>query len=98
MTTKTYTVAVTVALTLLAAPSFAANAAVGNAQRIIPLKGGSTLYIFKDGKMAQESKYGRAQRMDVGQTLEALDGQKVVVTSDEVARLNRLLQQDHRSQ
>lgn len=96
MTIKIYTVAATIALTLLAAPSFAANAAAANAQRMIPLKGGGTLYIFKDGKMAQENKYGRAQRMAVGQTLEAADGQKMAITSDEVARLNWLLRQDHR--
>ena len=96
MKTNIYIVAATAALTLLAAPSFAANVAAANAQRIIPLKDGGTLYIFKDGKMAQESRYGRAQRMTMGQTLDAADGQKVVVTSDEVGRLSLLLRQDHR--
>lgn len=97
MTTKIYTIAATIALALGAAPSFAANAAAANAQRMIPLKDGGTLYVFKDGKMAQESKYGRAQRMTIGQTLEAADGQKVMVTSDEVGRLSLLLRKDHRS-
>lgn len=96
MTTKIYTVAATIAMTLLSAPSFAANAAAADAQRMIPLKDGGTLYIFKDGKMAQESKYGRAQRMTVGQTLEAADGKMVAITSDEVGRLSSLLRKDHR--
>jgi hypothetical protein len=44
-------------------PAFASDAAREAAERSIELKDGSTVYIFKDGKMGMEDKLGRAMRM-----------------------------------
>ena len=61
------------------------------------MKDGSTVYVFDSGKMAMESKYGRAVRMDPGMVMETKDGQKITMVGDEVARLSSLLWQDYRS-
>ncbi|MFA7282331.1 MAG: periplasmic Cu(I)/Cu(II)-binding protein CopK [Sterolibacterium sp.] len=57
-------------------------------QNSIPLKDGSTVYIFKDGKMAMADKWGRATSMKQGQVMEAVDGQKINMQGNEVARLD----------
>ena len=62
---------------------------------MIELKDGSTLYVFKDGKMAIENRYGRATRMDPGAVVETRDGRQIKLESDEVARLDNLINQDH---
>lgn len=59
------------------------------------LTDGSTLYRFADGKMALESKYGRATRIQPGSIVQTKDGQQITVTSDEVARLDGLLRDGH---
>ena len=52
---------VVVALSVIATTSaFASDEARAAAREVIELKDGSTVYIFKDGKMAMEDKYGRA--------------------------------------
>ena len=61
----------------------------------IPLKDGSTVYIFKDGKMAQESRFGRAVYLNVGASVSTKDGRNIAITSNEVARLGSLLQKEH---
>ena len=53
---------------------------------------GGTLYIFKDGKMAQESRFGRAVYLNVGASVSTKDGRNIAITSNEVARLGSLLQ------
>ena len=40
------------------APAFALDAARSEAKQVIALQNGETLYVFKDGLMAKESKYG----------------------------------------
>jgi hypothetical protein len=62
----------------------------------IPLKDGSTVYIFKDGKMAMENKHGSAVRMKQGEVMETKDGKKIMMHGDEVYRLDNLLHKDHR--
>lgn len=52
-----------------------------------PLKNGSTLYIFKDGKMAMEDEKGHIVRMKAGEVMETKDGQKLLMVGDEVYRL-----------
>lgn len=52
-----------------------------------PLKDGSTVYQFKDGKMAMESKFGKAVRMEEGAAMETADGQSITMKGDEVAKL-----------
>lgn len=80
---------------MIALPSFAGNAATANAEKTYRLKDGGTLYIFKDGKMARENHLGRSVFIQQGQTLEAVDGRKIVANSNEVARLDQLLNQGH---
>ena len=82
-------VLITVALAALAASAFAVDEA--NVARSIPLKDGSTVYVFKDGKMGMEDKLGRVVRMKEGHVMEALDGQKIIMIGDEVARLDYIL-------
>ena len=62
---------------------------------MIELKDGSTLYIFKDGKIAMEDRYGRATRMELGTVMETKDGQRIKMESDEVARLQSLIDEGH---
>ena len=77
---------------LVAAFSTLATSAVAltsaDIQEAVELKDGSTLYIFQDGKMAMESRYGRTERMDPGHMMETKDGQKIIMNGDEVARLD----------
>lgn len=88
---------VVVAMSAVAATAFASDyAAVREAKQVINLKDGSTAYVLKDGKMAMESKFGRATRMDPGTVMEAKDGQKITMVGDEVAQLDILLNQDTR--
>jgi len=62
-----------------------------------PLKDGSTVHQFQDGKMAMESKYGRAVRMQLGSTMETVNGQSMTMNSDEVARLSYYIDQHNRN-
>lgn len=73
------------AITMIAAPALALDSA--DIQKAVELKDGSTVYVFKDGKMAMENKYGRVERMAPGHVMEAKDGQRITMQGDEVARL-----------
>ncbi len=57
----------------------------------IALKDGSTVHVFRDGKMAMENSYGRPVRMDPGTVMETKDGKKITMQGDEVARLDNIL-------
>mgnify|MGYP003382031687 CR=1 FL=1 len=81
--------------TVSATTAFAHDAARAEAKQVIELKDGSTLYVFKDGKMAMEDKVGRATRMEPGAVMETRDGQKVTMQDDEVARLHALITKGH---
>ena len=76
------------AISTIAASAFAFDSA--DVQKVIELKDGSTVYIFQDGKMAMENRYGRTERMAPGHVMEAKDGQKITMQGDEVARLNTI--------
>lgn len=82
-------------LSILASSAFAGDAARKEAEKAIEMKDGSTLYIFKDKKMAMEDKYGRATRMKPGHVMETKDGQRLIMVGDEVARLDSLLKDGH---
>lgn len=56
--------------------------------KAISLKDGSTVYIFKDGKMAMEDKVGRTTPMKPGHVMETKDGQSIVMVGNELARLD----------
>lgn len=82
-------------LLVAAASSMVALSAFGlesiDIEKSIPLKNGSTVHLFRDGKMAMESAYGHAVRMDPGTVMEARDGQKIAMRGDEVARLDGII-------
>ncbi len=83
------------ALSLSAASAFAGDAARATAKEMIPLKNGDVLYVFDDGRMARENIYGRAIYLKAGETLQTADGRTITASSNEVARLNYLLQKGH---
>ena len=81
----------------LTAHAYASDAARVAADRVVELKDGATLYIFKDQKMAMEDRFGRAVRMAPGHVMETRDGQRITMVGDEVARLDGLLHAEHRN-
>jgi hypothetical protein len=56
---------------------------------VYPLKDGSTLHVFENGKMGMENSFGYAVFMDQGATMETLDGHKVTMQGNEVARVSQ---------
>jgi len=70
---------------------------VERVEKSIPMKDGSTVYVFKDGKMGMEDKMGRAVRMKHGEVMETKDGQKIMMHGDEVMRLDSILRHDTRN-
>jgi hypothetical protein len=62
----------------------------------VPLKGGSTMHQFTNGKMAMEDKYGHAVRMKEGTGMETTDGQSVAMNGDEVQKLSQAIQKHNR--
>jgi hypothetical protein len=82
-----------IALTLAVpfASAFAMDTAI---DKSIPLKDGSTVHQFKNGKMAMEDMYGRPTRMNVGESMTAADGTIIKMNSDEVALLTTVIR-DH---
>ena len=78
-------------------PAFAADAleSSGFVATKVELSDGGTLYVFKDGKMAREDRFGRVVHLKRDQTLTARDGSKIVAVGNEVARLEALLKEGH---
>lgn len=62
-----------------------------NVQTMIPLKDGPSLYNFKDGKLGMEDKFGRPQSMKQGHVMETKDGKKIIMTGNEVWRVEELV-------
>ena len=84
-------VLITVALSAFAASAFAVYD--GNVEKSIPLADGTTVYVFKDGKMGMEDKFGRSMRMQPGHVMATKDGQKITMIGDESARVHRILRE-----
>lgn len=80
----------------LLSTAFASDEARSAAEKVVGMKDGSTLYIFKDGKMAMENKYGRAVAMKEGQVMQTKDGQEIIMIGNQVALLERLINRGHR--
>ena len=81
-------------LAILALSSLGVSAYAVDASQVensIEVKDGSTVYIFKDGKMAMEDKLGRTVRMKKDTVMETKDGQKILMHGDEVMRLENIL-------
>lgn len=76
------------ALSAIAISAFAVDSNL--VEKSIPLANGSTVYIFKDGKMAMENKFGRAERMKQNEAMETKDGQKIMMHGDEVSTLTQI--------
>ncbi len=59
-----------------------------NVEKTFKLKDGSSVYVFKDGKMAMEDKLGRVVSMKSGHVMQTADGQSIIMIGNEVARLD----------
>lgn len=55
-------------------------------ERKIPLKDGSTLVVFKDGKMSMRDKNGKVIGMKEGVAMETKDGQVIMMKGNEIWR------------
>lgn len=70
---------------VLAGPaSWAAEADKG--ERQIPLKDGTTLVVFKDGKMAMRDSQGRPLTMKENHPMETKDGKVIMMRGNELWR------------
>ena len=78
-----------------AAPAFAMDAARSEAKEVIALQNGETLYVFKDGQMAKESKFGSVLHLKKGEVVQTADGKSIATVGNETARLNSLLNKGH---
>ena len=81
---------------LISIAAVASDEAADAAEKMIPMKDGSTLYVFKDGKMAMANKYGRAVSMKEGEVMQTKDGREVIMVGNQVAYLERLINRGHR--
>ncbi len=61
---------------------------LSNVVKTVPLQDGTSVYIFNDGKMAMEDKFGRSVSMTEGQAMATRDGQVIRMTGNETARLD----------
>lgn len=77
------------------APAFSMDAAKSEAKQVIALQNGETLYVFKDGLMAKESKFGRVIHLTKGEVVQTADGRSITTMGNEVARLHVLLNKGH---
>jgi hypothetical protein len=87
-------IAAATASVLIATSAFAADKV--NVSKSYELKDGSTVYVFKDGKMAMENKVGQVVSMKEGHTMETKDGQKIMMKGNEVWRLDDVLNHELR--
>lgn len=87
-------IAAAAASVLIATSVFAADKV--NVAKSYELKDGSTVYVFKDGKMAMENKAGQVVSMKEGHAMETKDGQKIMMKGNEVWRLDDALHHDRR--
>jgi hypothetical protein len=63
---------------------------MSNVAQKFDLKDGSTVYVFKDGKMSMEDRLGRTLGMKAGHVMETKDGQKIIMVGNELARLDMI--------
>lgn len=61
------------------------------ATKTIEMQDGSIVYVFKTGKMAVESKMGKAISTKPGTVMTAKDGSSVTMVGNDFARLDTLL-------
>lgn len=75
-------------MALLSLPVFAAGPE--DVDKQYELKDGSTVFIYKDGKMAMEDKFGRPTSMKEGHKMETKDGQIIMMKGNELWRREAL--------
>ena len=72
---------------LLAAAMLASpHAWSAEGEKVIPLKDGSSVVVFKDGKMAMRDAKGRVTQMKDGHPMETKDGQVIMMKGNEIWR------------
>jgi len=75
------------AASLLAAAMLASPLAwSAEGEKVIPLKDGSSVVVFKDGKMAMRDSKGRVTQMKDGHPMETKDGQIIMMKGNEIWR------------
>ncbi|GCB05268.1 periplasmic Cu(I)/Cu(II)-binding protein CopK [Ralstonia sp. SET104] len=80
-----------IAAVVAVAPLFAFAADMTDVVKTYELKNGSTVYVFKNGNMGVENKFGQAVRVKEGQVMETKDGTTIVMKGNELARVEVLL-------
>ncbi len=75
---------------VLAATGAAMAVDMQKVSKALPMQDGSTVYIFKDGKMVMEDKLGRTVGMKAGHVMETKDGQRIIMVGNELARLEMI--------
>ena len=80
--------AIMASMLTVAGAAFAVD--MGNVAQTFELKDGSTVYVFKDGKMAMENRLGQTVGMKAGHVMETKDGQKIIMVGNELARLEMI--------
>ena len=76
-------------------PAFSMDAARSEAKQVIELQNGETLYVFKNGLMAKESRYGSVAHIREGEVVQTADGKSIATKGNEVALLASLLNKGH---
>lgn len=94
---RLYAVVASALLGIASVSAMAADELPPKLKESIALSDGSTVYVFTDGKMALADKFGRAVPKKVGTTLDAKDGRRVTLNSNESARLDTLQSAGHRN-
>lgn len=56
--------------------------------KTVELKDGGTLIVYKDGKTAVENRYGRPLSVKPGESVETRSGERIVLKSNAVERLD----------
>lgn len=72
-----------------AQPVPARQATYASSTQKIELLDGSTVYLFENGKMGMEDRYGRPTRMQPGASMQTKDGRVITMTGDETARVSK---------
>ncbi len=75
---------------VLAATGAAMAVDMQKVSKALPMQDGSTVYIFKVGKMVMEDKLGRTVGMKAGHVMETKDGQRIIMVGNELARLEMI--------
>jgi hypothetical protein len=83
--------AIAAVTSLIAVSAFAMNDASSLKERV-PLKDGSTVYVFDNGRMGMENRYGQAAYMPEGQEMVTAAGKTIRMMGNEVARVASLTQ------